>query len=311
VLAPDKFVVDPFNAQSYNRYSYGLNNPLRFVDPTGDKLKWWQWGLVGLGASSFLLDPATAFASAGITCASAAPTLGMAAGTAQSIDFAVAVYGSIFRKDGYEWSEKRFTNYARIVGGMFQTDENKNFWGNTWLLFSRWTWESPQTFAGVTYSHLRNLSGRVDRVDYLGGATFVTDENSTGIDTLIRIDGYYYREESTGLGGPFMVSNNGEIQIFHAILKDHNRIQENFKNEKSHRGRGNYILLGDTIKVRWALPFQTGCYTIFSEQYVIIDETTLKRIWSLCENCDPPNAKKRDPVRNEIYTFYEYQIETE
>ena len=35
VLSPDNFVQDPNNAQNYNRYSYCLNNPLRYTDPTG------------------------------------------------------------------------------------------------------------------------------------------------------------------------------------------------------------------------------------------------------------------------------------
>ncbi len=35
-LMPDNFVQDPFNTQNYNRYSYVLNNPLRYVDPSGE-----------------------------------------------------------------------------------------------------------------------------------------------------------------------------------------------------------------------------------------------------------------------------------
>ena len=34
-LSPDPFVPDPGNTQSFNRYSYVLNNPLSFVDPSG------------------------------------------------------------------------------------------------------------------------------------------------------------------------------------------------------------------------------------------------------------------------------------
>jgi RHS repeat-associated protein len=41
-LSADPMVQDPFNAQSYNRYSYVLNNPLSFTDPTG--FSWWtRW----------------------------------------------------------------------------------------------------------------------------------------------------------------------------------------------------------------------------------------------------------------------------
>jgi RHS repeat-associated protein len=34
-IQPDKIVPQPFNPQALNRYSYVLNNPLRYTDPTG------------------------------------------------------------------------------------------------------------------------------------------------------------------------------------------------------------------------------------------------------------------------------------
>jgi len=36
MLSPDNEVVDPANTQMYNRYSYAFNNPLKFIDPTGN-----------------------------------------------------------------------------------------------------------------------------------------------------------------------------------------------------------------------------------------------------------------------------------
>jgi hypothetical protein len=34
-IFPDPFIAEPHNAQNYNRYSYALNNPLRYTDPSG------------------------------------------------------------------------------------------------------------------------------------------------------------------------------------------------------------------------------------------------------------------------------------
>ena len=44
-LSPDNFVQMPDNAQSYNRYSYCLNNPLKYTDPSGE-----LWNIV-IGAA--------------------------------------------------------------------------------------------------------------------------------------------------------------------------------------------------------------------------------------------------------------------
>ncbi|MCC7548224.1 MAG: RHS repeat-associated core domain-containing protein, partial [Burkholderiales bacterium] len=38
-LAADPLIQDPYDAQSYNRYSYVRNNPLSFTDPSG--YSWW------------------------------------------------------------------------------------------------------------------------------------------------------------------------------------------------------------------------------------------------------------------------------
>jgi RHS repeat-associated protein len=47
-FSPDSYVQAPGFTQSFNRYSYCLNNPLSYTDPSGEKLKWWQWGLIAL-----------------------------------------------------------------------------------------------------------------------------------------------------------------------------------------------------------------------------------------------------------------------
>ncbi|MFC5080997.1 hypothetical protein VTH8203_01579 [Vibrio thalassae] len=56
-LSADTFVPDPSLSQSYNRYSYVLNNPMKYNDPTGH---FWQIvvGLAMLITSQTFADPA-------------------------------------------------------------------------------------------------------------------------------------------------------------------------------------------------------------------------------------------------------------
>ena len=35
MLSPDPIVQDPANSQNFNRYSYALNNPMVYTDPSG------------------------------------------------------------------------------------------------------------------------------------------------------------------------------------------------------------------------------------------------------------------------------------
>jgi RHS repeat-associated protein len=42
-LSPDPFVQSPGNPQNYNRYSYALNNPLKYTDPSGYTYKPDDW----------------------------------------------------------------------------------------------------------------------------------------------------------------------------------------------------------------------------------------------------------------------------
>jgi RHS repeat-associated protein len=68
-------------------------------------------------------------------------------------------------------------NGAAAFLGNFYMDEN-NWIGGVWQGFTRHTWEMLQSVVGQGYTQIRNMAGNVDRVDYLGGATFATNENS-------------------------------------------------------------------------------------------------------------------------------------
>jgi RHS repeat-associated protein len=53
-LNPDNFVQDPANTQSYNRYSYCLNNPLKYTDPSGEAFEWLIWA--GIQVANYAIN---------------------------------------------------------------------------------------------------------------------------------------------------------------------------------------------------------------------------------------------------------------
>jgi hypothetical protein len=55
--------------------------------------------------------------------------------------------------------------------GLFTSDPNKDFWGRTWEVTSRFTWQLPQTIIGLGFSNISNLAGQVDKVEYKYGTT--------------------------------------------------------------------------------------------------------------------------------------------
>lgn len=137
----------------------------------------------------------------------------------------------------------------------------------------------------------------------------------TGIDTLIKIDGYYYLEDSSGLNTPILISKDGEFYVFPAgRMASHIEVQEYISRVKRILREGSYTISGDTINARWTRRIGLVSYLIFSEKYVIVNNTTLRLIWFECETCEegdwgngvkePPN-----PLRDDIYRFYEYQID--
>ena len=171
MFSPDKFVANSSFTQDFNRYSYCRNNPLMYTDPTGNKMKWWGWLLLGFG----LLDPVTATATvitAGTTVASMAATTAI---STYPLTFLTTL--PFLPYNGNSGDMDRVRNAYRINNGFFVTDKNKSFFGRVWQFVSRNSWEVLQTIGGYAYSQGRNLGGKVDHVEYWGGATFVISEN--------------------------------------------------------------------------------------------------------------------------------------
>jgi RHS repeat-associated protein len=155
-LSPDPYIKAPNMPQNYNGYVYCLNNPLVYTDPSGE----FFIGTILTSTFDFL---ATIFVKGGID-----PWNTPENRQAAWKDFDPTA----------QWSP---TNKAwKIDIGGFKTDPNRNIWGRSLQLISRWTWELPQTVFGKGYSHIRNMSGNVDDVSYYGGATLVNKDEYLG-----------------------------------------------------------------------------------------------------------------------------------
>ncbi|MDR2836857.1 MAG: hypothetical protein LBV69_11840 [Bacteroidales bacterium] len=96
VLSPDNYVQDATNAQSYNRYSYCLNNPLKYTDPSGEFIQYIIGAIIG-GVNGYMTGKAAGYdkwALFGFTMAGAAIGAGTAGiGTAVSSSFGTIVGG--------------------------------------------------------------------------------------------------------------------------------------------------------------------------------------------------------------------------
>ncbi len=142
-LSPDPYVQMPDNTQNFNRYSYCLNNPLKYIDENGEFIF----------IDDFLI--------------------GMLRGWEEG-------------KNVIESGWNQVVNCAKIWGGLFALDNNKDFVGKTWEFISRFTWQLPQTFCGITWSHCVNSFWTILDIDYLYGTTVIrsTIGNTTRTVTL-------------------------------------------------------------------------------------------------------------------------------
>ena len=145
-LSPDPHVQDPANTQCLNRYSYALNNPLKYNDPTG-----FFWGklfraiagavLAVVTFGAFLPVAAAAVAGVGLTGAAATVASGAIAGAASGfvggtvstgsvkggLKAAVggAVFGGISGHFGSTWNLQRVATQATAGGAVSELGGGK------------------------------------------------------------------------------------------------------------------------------------------------------------------------------------------
>ena len=209
-LSPDPYIQEPTNPQNFNRFSYCLNNPLKYSDPTGE-LAWFLPMVIGGAvfgtgnlASHVIRGDVNNWgnglkyfgqgATAGVVLAAAwqftpmIPLCGKILHTYMNIHYGsmvgcsiTSLFGGLIQ-DCISGTWNSFGNAGKTFLGNFYLDENASFWGGVMQGISRHTWESLQTNLGHNWNQLRNIWGGVDRVEYFGGATYCINENSSSVE---------------------------------------------------------------------------------------------------------------------------------
>ncbi len=160
-LSPDPYVQAPDFTQNFNRYSYALNNPLKYTDKKGQAFE----GSI----FTFLLQLPVAIFGGVI------------------MPFFIGMYDPAAAGD---WASEIWTDFGERVWNAIKIDAGQFAWNSDWdpglnicSIFLRNTWERPQMDLGRVISHFRNNLDDVT-VDYYKGATVIKGTEDSGAMTL-------------------------------------------------------------------------------------------------------------------------------
>ncbi len=194
-LQPDKFVQAPQYLQNYNRYSYVMNNPLKYKDPSGN--------IIGI-VLGLLRGVGNAIGSGGLEFWNAGKGSYVGSAWSKADPFLRGTAGN---------------NAGRIWWGLYQYGyQNKGGGRGFWEIASRFTWQLPQTLLGGAYMNAANIFGNVDNVEYYHGATVVSGAAVSGggisLGSFIGVpniggDGY---QLEVGWGGHTILHEFGHYQ---------------------------------------------------------------------------------------------------
>ncbi len=170
-LSPDNYIQAPGFTQSYNRYGYCLNNPLKYNDPSGNT--WWSHFKNWINEKdpifrAFIVIPT--FLSVFPTELS---TLDIATNGATSINFIRA---------GFDEAGQAIKNSVEIDVQLFDPGTEKAGWGSD--LLSRFLLEGVNTFIGYEVSKFTNTFGNVNDVQFYRGVTVLQTASEWGAITF-------------------------------------------------------------------------------------------------------------------------------
>ncbi len=247
MLSPDIVIQDEHNPQAYNRYSYCLNNPLRFTDPSGYVVDWYEKN------GKIIWDD-------NVTCAANTPEWGTYIG---HNDKDILKYYGL--KERYE--KKSASRFGVSLNGVsMESDHNGRMYPNQspWLAptvpsdnvkgylttsavvsyntdEASGTNKQGKTFEGITFRFGFSQSGR--SFDYKGGASVSYDDKLIAsrleqrVESSIEKDGYQ--------------STKAHI----SILADDIKSKDSFKNAQIRVGAvsNSFFISPRPIEMNWDL----------------------------------------------------------
>ncbi len=151
-LSPDPVLQSPNDPLNYNRYSYCVNNPLKYTDPDGELFFTWFVGFT----KGFI----------------------KAAFDNRHEQGKHTWFGSAFKS-----ANRHAMNKVKLALGMFTADTNRSGWG--WQIVSKLTWELPQTLLGYGFGSTLNIFDQVNHVDISKyGVTVIDSDRLNGIGAV-------------------------------------------------------------------------------------------------------------------------------
>lgn len=236
-LSPDPYIQDPFSSQNYNRYSYALNNPLKYTDESGEFFLTWKitskgirigvnFGFWGFGISySWKEKRAGAYVEAGFNAGGTINGVGLNASfvTTLSVEF---------DKD-FNYSFVSISAAAEVTIGVLKVSNTVAY--SVTRDFEKQN-EGRQDWINHTIQYVASIS--LPYEDYSGGVSYDYQKNFDTGDYTHKLNANLgYKDTNNGInigakGG--LTWNNGHKSVLEGSfsLSQHGSAQLSSKTDK-------------------------------------------------------------------------------
>ncbi len=131
------------------------------------------------------------------------------------------------------------------------------------------------------------------------------DKAYNGVDTLININGYYYRECPPDVCTPTIFTEHGGYYSVGSRFHWHGDIYKAFERYKpTGNEHGHYVITNDTIIVQYVFRYQPTCYVLYESYFKIMDEETLL----LFKGISNMNGMVSVNRFNHVYKFHPHHV---